>query len=125
MKTIYVANDGTIFEDKDECKNYEFQKESSSISGLDKYGNLIKPSDDNFYKCVRVIKLDTQEAVGCFKVTSENRGYRTTGIIEPGIYIRSDLLNNLDPLWFSTKELIEFYQEKIDQVTEYEKKLNP
>ncbi len=129
MKIVYVANDGTTFETKEECMYYErifrSQGKDDIISGLDEDGNIIKLSElgDNFYDRVFVVKLNDYDAVDYFKEGSLIGGFSVDGITEPATYVWSDFINEYDPIWIPIKDIIEEHQRIIDRMEECKKKL--
>ena len=71
MRAIYIANDGTVFDDEWDCKEYEWKLSHLALKEvrvLDERGRLLKDifSEDTYNKSFIVI-IKTPEAVIDFK----------------------------------------------------------
>lgn len=79
MKTIYIADDGKNFDDKFECKRYEwmlYHTHLKDIKCYDKDGNELKDmmKDDTYNYCQKII-IPTSEAVKELKDLADYTGY--------------------------------------------------
>ncbi len=132
MKTLYIADDGTEFDNKTQCQDYEwnlqFQGKDEVISGLDKKGKKIKFSDrnDDFCERVMVVKLDTKEAVDCFKERSGNEGFSCDGITKPSIYIWGEMIEDeyYEELWYPIDKIVRRYETLIEEMESFKNEVS-
>lgn len=90
MTVIYVANDGTTFDDEWDCKDYEFQQSLSldDIEVYDENGNRFDDilSEDAYNNCTRVM-VKTDKAVSDLHKIAEYTGFLGYEDIDsPGIW---------------------------------------
>lgn len=132
MKTLYIADDGTEFDNEAQCQNYEwglqFQGKDEVISGLDREGKKIRFSNrnDDFCERVMVVKLDTEEAVDCFKDRSGNEGFSCDGITKPGIYIWGEMVEDeyYEEMWYPIDKIIRRYETAIKKMESLKNKVS-
>lgn len=84
-KEIYIAEDGTEFDDQDDCEAYENRL----------VGKRLKMYSYNYLPCESVdeccyAKLNTLEDVQAFVGLCEYIGVSYRGIIEPGLYMYTE-----------------------------------
>lgn len=77
MRTIFIADDGTEFDDEWDCKDYEFRK-SLDLEGIeiyDKYGTRHDPlSEDGYNNAVKII-VKTERAVSDLNKIAKYTGF--------------------------------------------------
>lgn len=122
MKTIYIADDGTEFEDEDECLEYEklqsekMQKMLSEIHAFTekeheiKVGNGPREYDiENMLMEVIYVTFDSDEARHFFDEQQEYYGYRPihefTSCKDGDVFIYKDGADE----WESAMEMIDHY----------------
>lgn len=56
MKVVYIADDGTEFDNELECETYEQREKlkDNSIIMLDRNNNLLENKEENFEKCFAI-----------------------------------------------------------------------
>ena len=119
MKEIfmYVADDGKMFDDEDECRDYEYEVTTKAIEErIALFSESRKPLplnrqavDDAFYA-----RIDTEEAFDWFYDQLETAGYTPNGLIwygKPDIYIW-DKDNKIDNTWVSWNKIVEGMNEE-------------
>ncbi len=103
----WLANDGTLWTDEEECKNYETQLSFNSIKdsfcALDGSGQELIPI--YYADSIEYVSLKTQEALDWWKNRLKQLGYITDGLTEPGNYYYDS--NNYE--WDLLKNKIDFY----------------
>ncbi len=113
MKIIYVADDGTQFDNEHECENYEFQKNINASSlialGLDK--KIIKLNETNIEDCYYV-KISTEKDLKIFNELNNYAGVCLVDSVGEFYYdFNSDTWENLN-------EEIEYLEERISRLKE-------
>lgn len=108
-KTIYIAEDGTEFDDDFDCKKYELELQGKGLNiiCLDRDKDPIKLGDtgDVFY-----VNLPTQRCVEYFNKIAEYYGYPTIETIGEWFYDESQ------EEWSSIYAEIEYLQYKINEL---------
>lgn len=77
MRTVFIADDGTEFDDELDCKDYEFRK-SLDLEGIelcDKYGTRYDPYSERGYNKVVKIIVKTEEAVSVLNKIAKYTGF--------------------------------------------------
>lgn len=77
MRTIFIADDGTEFDNEWGCKDYEFRKslDLDSIEIYDKHGTRYDPlSEDGYNKAVKII-IKTERAVSDLNKIAKYTGF--------------------------------------------------
>lgn len=78
MRAIYIADDGTTFDDEWDCKDYEFRQslDLDDIELYDENGNRFDDilSEDAYNNCTRVI-VKTDKAVSDLYKIAEYTGF--------------------------------------------------
>lgn len=77
MKVIFIADDGTEFDDEWDCKDYEFRKslDLDSIELYDKYGTRYDPLSGTGYDKVIKIIVKTEKAVSDLNKIAKYTGF--------------------------------------------------
>lgn len=77
MRTVFIADDGTQFDDEWDCKDYEFRKslDLDSIEIYGKYRTRYDPlSEDGYNKAVKII-VKTERAVSDLHKIAKYTGF--------------------------------------------------
>lgn len=82
---VYIADDGTEFDNEDDCRYYELKQIREKLDMYDYH--LAKTNNTG---CCRYVKLDTQEQVRDFIDSCKDAFVSTTGIERTGIYIYTE-----------------------------------
>lgn len=109
-KEIYIAEDGTEFDDKDECEEYEMQYAEEALKLYDDNGAPC----ENLDSCVYA-NLDTWVAVETLLNVCKYYGIDTSGIKEPGLYTCVYGIGNNS--WCNLSEMIRRIKESEDTVS--------
>lgn len=80
MKDIFVACDGTEFEDEDDCIDYEYKLAENKLSCYDE--NFEKVYLDN----CDYVDATTEESLELFRELCKHYGFNRTGIAGVGLY---------------------------------------
>lgn len=110
--TMFRANDGKMFDDEDECYEYEAELAAKVVQGqIALFGATYNPLplapeqvDEAFYA-----RIDTEEAFDWFKDTLYNRGSMTEGLYwygKPDIYLW-DVNSKIGDTWLSWNKIVE------------------
>lgn len=77
MRTVFIADDGTEFDDEWDCKDYEFRKslDFEGIEMYDKYGTRYDPYSERGYNKVVKIIVKTEEAVTVLNKIAKYTGF--------------------------------------------------
>ena len=97
VKDIYIADDGTEFDDIDKCKDYEIECSEKTLRFYDKYGNK-----SDICGCL-FVALDTREDVDALITVCEYRGITTRGIANEGVY---SYITDDNGMWINITEKI-------------------
>ena len=92
-KTIYIADDGTEFDNEDECLRYESKIALSELGDrilfFDENRRPLELSCDNYEKCFYIVIKD-ESAISHFISTMEDEGYselpHSVGVYEYNTY---------------------------------------
>lgn len=102
MRVIYVADDGTTFDDEWDCKDYEFRKSLSldDIEVYDENGNKFDDilSEDAYNNCVKVVVKTDKAVSDLHKIVKYTGFIGYDDIDSPGIW------HAKDEDWFVTFE---------------------
>lgn len=118
---MFRANDGKMFEDEDECQEYECELAAKAVDGqIALFDANRKPLpflpqavDDAFYA-----RIDTEEALDWFKDTLYDRGCMTEGLEwydKPDIYIW-DANAKIGDTWLSWNKIVEGMNEERNEL---------
>ena len=90
MRVIYVADDGTTFDDEWDCKDYEFRRSLSldDIEIYDENGNRFDDilSEDAYNNCTRVIVKTDKAVTDLHKIVKYTGFIYYDDIDSPGIW---------------------------------------
>ena len=86
MKTIYIADDGTQFDDKYECEDYEWQLNHpylKDVHAFDKDGNEFEDifSEDTYNYSAKII-VTSDEGLKDLQALTDYAGYCCYGYID-------------------------------------------
>lgn len=103
---VYIAEDGTEFEDEDDCEAYE---NTCIGENLQMYSyKLIKTTSAG---CVRYAKLDTPEQVSNFITLCKAACVSIIGIEDPGIYIYTEgTYGDRETAWINVSRAIKIME---------------
>lgn len=87
-REVYIADDGTEFEDEYECEEHEFNLKCKHFTFYDAKFNVTDSLDCAFY-----VHLATKELVDEFAALNKWFGTTTKGLDEPGVYMYMDRLD--------------------------------
>ena len=73
----YEAFDGTIFEDEDECREYEIKEKAKTVSltMLDHKWNVLDNNKEESFECAFAIIVNKQEDIDFIKEIAREQGY--------------------------------------------------
>lgn len=83
-REVYIANDGTEFDDYDECAGYEIELLEKTLSFYDEQLN-----ESTLNGCL-FVKLATRKDVDAFIALCEWHGITARGIADEGVYSYSE-----------------------------------
>ena len=94
MRIVYIADDGTQFDDEWDCRDYEFRKglDLCDIEVYDENGLRLMNifDEDNYYKAAKVI-VKTERAVSDLRKIVDYTGFMEYGcIVSPGVWVSED-----------------------------------
>lgn len=77
MRVLFIADDGTAFNDEWDCKDYEFRKslDLDSMELYDKYGTRCDPLSESDYNKVVKIIVETEKAVSDLNKIAKYTGF--------------------------------------------------
>lgn len=117
MKIEYIAEDGTRFNDKYECKNHERKMRYSAVNdaivGLSCNNTLIPFGSPVFCLDAEIIYLATRDLAETFIARCEDEGITVTGIDGPGYYLWDEVQ------WEDVQALVEKYNAEISRLTSF------
>lgn len=119
MRTVYIAGDGTEFNNKIECESYEQREKlkDNSIIMLDRNNNLLENKEENFEKCF-AIRIKNERDLDIVYYMGEY-----TGCSYP--YEIGDFYYNTDnDEWESLDEEIEELKRNLENFKIMKEKLN-
>ncbi len=128
METLYKARDGRIFEDEDECEEYERSLiwgdviERRAIAGLDIQGKPISPLDTRFLDYTTVLRLSDRDAVKAYNALCEQED-RGDKINEPGIYYYEVSYDETTGWWEKIDDIIQGHFDEIEKLEEMKRKV--
>lgn len=94
---VYIADDGTEFEDEDDCRSYEFELIEQSLEMYDHTFEKCYNFDECFYA-----RLNTPEDVRKFIELCGWNDITKKGVRKPGVYMYGDR----DDTWINISEII-------------------
>ncbi len=91
MRTLYIADDGTEFDDEWECENHEwrYSHKMDDVTFYDKYGNELedKVSEDTYNDCAKIV-VESEEGVEDIQALVDYTGFLGYESIDsPGTWI--------------------------------------
>lgn len=92
MKAIYIADDGTKFDDEWDCEDYEWRQKHQSIEDVkiyDMFGNELPDilSEQTYNDAARIV-VKTEEAVKVLHEVSDYMGFCLyDDITSPGVWV--------------------------------------
>ncbi len=128
METLYRARDGRIFEDENECEDYECSLiwgdviERKAIAGLDIQGEPLCPSSPDFLTYVTVLRLSDWDAVNAYNALCEQED-RDDKINEPGIYHYEVSYDETTGWWEKIDDIIQGHFDEIEKLEEMKRKV--
>lgn len=118
--TMFQADDGKMFDDEDECRDYEHEVATKAVNGqialFDMHRkplSLLQAVDDAFYA-----RVDTEEALDWFKDALYDQGYTSEGLEwygKPDIYIW-DRNETVNASWLSWNKIVEGMTEERNEL---------
>lgn len=90
MKVLYIADDGTQFDDEWDCKDYEFRKnlDLDDIEMHDKDSNRLDPMTEETYDTVMRIVIKTEKAVEDLAKIEKYTGFIAYADVNaPGVWV--------------------------------------
>ena len=93
MKILYIADDGTQFDDEWDCRDYEFRKELDldDIEMYDKDGNHLDPMTEEAYDTVMRIVIKTEKAAEDLAKIEKYTGFIAYADVDtPGVWVYDD-----------------------------------
>lgn len=95
MRTVYIANDGTMFDDEWKCMDYEWRM-NHSFAGIifyDKHDNIIRSDvfSEETYNSVEKIVVKNKEALKNLHELADYTGFCCYNMVEePGTWTFKD-----------------------------------
>lgn len=91
MRIVYIADDGTQFDDEWDCRDYEFRKglDLCDIEVYDENGLRLMDifDEDTYYKAMKVV-VKNEKAVSDLRKIVDYTGFMEYGsITSPGVWI--------------------------------------
>lgn len=96
-KEVFIAVDGTTFDDEDDCLEHEYFINEAKLALYDH-----KFEKSTLDSC-SYVRLDTEEDVELMRSLCEYQGLTDRGIIEPGIYM---YMGHYTERWINISEVI-------------------
>lgn len=90
MKVLYIADDGTQFDDEWDCRDYEFRKglDLDDIEMYDKDGNRLDPMTEETYYAVMRIVIKTEKAAEDLAKIEKYTGFIAYADVDaPGVWV--------------------------------------
>lgn len=99
-REVYIAEDGTVFEDEDECVDYEYEANEKSL-------NLYDPeyNKTDFENC-HFVDLCTDEDVKKFESVCKVYGLSSRGADKPGLYMWNKCYGPDNKTWANLEEIV-------------------
>ena len=117
--TMYKANDGKLFDDVDDCVEYEFELFGKTLKNdllmFNEDHEQIKLSVDTDYELVHYVVLKTEEAYNYFMERNVTLGLSIDGISYLGAYY----YNTYSYKWEFVKDKVEDLQNELDLYSKY------
>lgn len=124
IMTMFRADDGRMFDDEDECREYECELAADKVKGqIALFDANRKPLpflpqavDDAFYA-----RIDTEEALDWFKDMLYERGSMTDGLEwydKPDIYMW-DANAKIGDTWLSWNKIVEGMNEERNELIKF------
>lgn len=107
--TMYKANDGKLFDDVDDCVEYEFELFGKTLKNdllmFNEDHEQIKLSVDTDYNLVHYVVLKTKEAYDYFMERNDVLGLSVDGISYLGAYYYNTYSYEWEPIENKVKDL--------------------
>lgn len=90
MKVLYIADDGTQFDDEWDCRDYEFRKDLDldDIEMYDEDGNRLDPMTEETYYTVMRIVIKTERAAEYLAKIENYTGFIAYADVKtPGVWV--------------------------------------
>ena len=117
--TLYKANDGKLFDDVDDCIEYEFELFGKTLKNdllmFDEDHERIKLSVDTDYELVHYVVLKTEDAFNYFMERNATLELSIDGISYLGAYY----YNTYSYKWESIADKVEDLQNELDLYNKY------
>lgn len=117
--TMYKANDGKLFDDVDDCVEYEFELFGKTLKNdllmFNEDHEQIRLSVDTDYELVHYVVLKTKEAFDYFMERNITLGLSTVGISYLGAYY----YNTYSYEWEAIADKVKELQNKLDLYNKY------
>lgn len=95
MRVIYIADDGTEFDNKYDCEDYEWEKEHSNILSVhfyDKNGHRLHScfTEEDYMRIVKIV-IDTKEEINDLWALADYTGFcNLRDVTEVGTWLWHD-----------------------------------
>ena len=112
--TQYIADDGKVFEDEFECREYELiNSKSGSIHDIQFFdensNSLALELSDDFYNSIHKIIITSEEQVNALREISDLNGWCNEEINKPGTWVWLDKIE----LFIRIDDILEEYVSQI------------
>lgn len=112
-QAVYVADDGTEFDDEDDCRAYEFRLIGKRLKMYDYSSDPCSSVDSCWY-----VKFDTVEDVMSFIELCKFDGISYRGVDVPGVYMYTEGgYGSGSDAWTNISKIIENIEESEDTVS--------
>ncbi len=118
-KTVYIAADGTEFDQEHECQKYEIELAGKAIYGINYHGEKTNFCDPYFVTEVQIVNLPTPEAVNLFCDAIAANNITIDGIDGPGIYGLGINIGCTYYYWEPIDTVITDYELEVDRLRKY------
>lgn len=108
-KEVYIADDGSEFDDIDECEAYEMRQTGKSLK-MYSYSRVPCELVENCW----YVKLDTQDEILSFINLCKFDGVSHRGVNEPGVYMYTEGgYGNGNNAWTNISEIVEHIESEV------------
>ena len=112
MDIIYRASNGKLFDDEDECIDYERNVLTPHTFKMwDENGNPLSNNDNNYGKAF-YLNIESEDELSDVLEEFSYYGWTTTGLNGKGLYYYYDD----DYCWRNTDDLIKFYNNLVNKI---------
>lgn len=102
-REVYIADDGTEFEDEDDCQGYEF---NLKLKKFTMYGQKLNETDSLDY--ATYVYLGTKELVDEYAALCKYYGITFLGLNEPGLYMYTEWMGCR---WSNITDVVEKFKD--------------